>query len=348
MQLTARFALLVALVYAAPRVLALPIAGNSESIIARDVQYDIDARDLIEFDAREIDDLQFAARELLERYHQARDFFDDFDAREIDDLLFSRGPQTKALSQTIDAAVAAIIPLSDKLKTQSTVAPNIVQVLTWLDQEHKDKTFWKSQGPQSGSDDNDDDPKSIAFKKERAQNLEIVKNHATAPTTNVDGFKKAVVSLHTAMADRHKPFNEGGLSVAPELKTVLEAPTVNPQNLDLLSFALAKNEVLYLLSKISKATDNGYHDKALKEIAAKKAHNGALGRGGDTKAQLESTKWKALLASINKPGSSEGLAEVKKARDHVKRLRIILANNKSKPAYQQAVAAEDKYREKPQ
>lgn len=344
MQLTARFALLVALLYAAPSVLALPIVGNSESIIARDVQYDIDARDLVEFNAREIDDLQFAARELLERYQQARDFFDDFDAREIDDFLFSRGPQTKALSQTIDADVTAIATtLQNQLKAQSTVDPNVVPLLAWLVQEHQDKTFWNNKGPQYGSDDNEDDPKSIAFKTERVKNLDIVKKHATNPTADVAAFKKAVTWLHTALADRHKPYDRDGLKVAPELKAVLEAQNVDAQNVDLLSFALAKNEVLYLLSKISKATDNSYHDKAAKEIADKKAHNAALA-GADQAAKIKSKQWTDLLASIKKPNSSEGLAEVKKARDHVKRLRIILANNHGKPAFQKAVADEDAYR----
>jgi len=81
MQLTANLAVLAtAVAYAAPSVFALPlnVASESNSLAAREY----------ELETREVEDLELAARDLIEEYYQAREVYDELDARSFDDQEF--------------------------------------------------------------------------------------------------------------------------------------------------------------------------------------------------------------------------------------------------------------------
>ena len=80
MQLTANFVVLAtALAYSSSSVLALPVDSSYD---ARDVQYDLDARE-----AGPSDMLEYSARELYDMYLEARGYYNEgLDARDYHDI----------------------------------------------------------------------------------------------------------------------------------------------------------------------------------------------------------------------------------------------------------------------
>lgn len=219
MQLTAQLAIIAsAIALSAPAVFSLPINGDAEShITMRDVEYDIDAR--------EVDDLEFAARELINQYHEAREFYDELDARayqdeldarayadelEIDAREFYEYLMTRATGTTsTDADNAAFTKVHNDKKAEVKTIATISQQT--VDKVSKDVPDFKQIHAKLVSEntflqqetvftpparDSAQATKSLANKQKRLEHLKVIAKDATRwdslNTADKAKFKKAV------------------------------------------------------------------------------------------------------------------------------------------------------------
>jgi len=107
MQLTSNIAVFAAVVAStAPSVFSLPFNVPSNSIEAREYELDMEAREIAEFEAREFEDLELAARDLIEEYYEAREVYDELDARSFDDLNYLDARDAPAAPPAATSATA--------------------------------------------------------------------------------------------------------------------------------------------------------------------------------------------------------------------------------------------------
>ncbi|KAF9032921.1 hypothetical protein BJ165DRAFT_762115 [Panaeolus papilionaceus] len=122
MQLTANLAVLAtAVAYTAPSVFALPLNVASSSIEARDYELDLEAREIAEFEARELQGLELTARDLIDEYYEARELYDELDARGLD----SESLELREFTDFLDARAATPVapaPTSTSAAATSTSA----------------------------------------------------------------------------------------------------------------------------------------------------------------------------------------------------------------------------------
>jgi hypothetical protein len=100
MQLTANFVVLAtALAYSSSRVLALPV---DSAYAARDVEYDLDARDVGSSDM-----IDYKTRDLYDLFLEARGYYDDgLDAREYETIEM----QAREYFEDLEARAATVRP----------------------------------------------------------------------------------------------------------------------------------------------------------------------------------------------------------------------------------------------
>jgi hypothetical protein len=343
MQLTANLAILAtAVAYSVPSVLALPIAGTTESIIARDAQYELDAREVFDFDLdeREVDDIAFAARDLISQYHQAREYYDELDTRSFgDDLEVQAREFYKYLvARTVNDDQFVTVHNDKKKHVLAIVAsPNFKKLPAGLQKQLTDEaTFLRAEPPFHPSEHTDRDG-SFKFKKERVAELEKISQGLASGNTNSPEFNTAVQKeeayqkkhaekkgsikrreLSDRLFSRSEPHNS---LLDPELKNALDHP--DGHHADYQEYAKEKNIVLNLFDKIEQSgtIDSVLKAEVKKELEAKKAHLAAL-KAKDATALAKSAAYKAEVAQVK---SGQGKTIVSEVKKHAERLQHIVS-----------------------